>query len=101
MLGQRYRNLVPFGKGSQSEVWKSVDTVTGQSCIIKSGPHVHSEAVLSLDLNHPFVVAPFDAGTDEAIGDFAVYPEIRQDSLLQVLSANSNKHELQRITLQV
>ena len=70
-------------------------------CLIKTGSKVHDEALLTLNLSHPFIVSPFDVGTDEILGEYAVYPEIQDQILTDALNSTLSNDELKRVSLQL
>ncbi|HEY7161728.1 MAG TPA: tetratricopeptide repeat protein, partial [Acidobacteriota bacterium] len=61
---------------------------------------VHSEALIALQLSHPYVAAPFDAGSDSSLGKFVAYPEYTETPLLEWIRASSSS-DLQRVALQI
>jgi transcriptional regulator with GAF, ATPase, and Fis domain/serine/threonine protein kinase len=101
VFDRRYINPVSVGGGAQAQIWRTFDSITGLPCLIKAGSNVHTEALLTLNLNHPFIVTPFDAGVDEIYGEYAVYPEVQDHSLTDVLRSKLSDNELKRITLQL
>ncbi|HEY7159702.1 MAG TPA: protein kinase, partial [Acidobacteriota bacterium] len=101
MFDRRYVNPVSVGGGAQAQIWKTFDSITNLPCLIKAGSKAHAEALLTLNLNHPFVVAPFDAGIDQMFGDYAVYPEVQDLSLIDAFHPKLSNDELKRVTLQL
>jgi transcriptional regulator with GAF, ATPase, and Fis domain/serine/threonine protein kinase/tetratricopeptide (TPR) repeat protein len=61
---------------------------------------VRAEALLSLQLSHPYIARPFDAGIDSQLGQYAAYPEYTETPLLE-WSRASSAVELQRVALQI
>jgi transcriptional regulator with GAF, ATPase, and Fis domain/serine/threonine protein kinase/tetratricopeptide (TPR) repeat protein len=101
VFDRRYINPVAVGRGAQAQIWKTFDSITGLPCLIKTGAKVHAEALLTLNLSHPFIVTPFDVGEHEKFGEYAVYPEVQDKTLTNVLHSSSTKDEVKRITLQL
>lgn len=96
----RYDIASILAEGAQGKVYRATDRITGQNCVLKTGETVHSEALVALQLSHPYVAAPFDAGNDSILGKFVAYPEYTETPLLEWIRA-SNSSDLQRIALQI
>jgi transcriptional regulator with GAF, ATPase, and Fis domain/serine/threonine protein kinase/Tfp pilus assembly protein PilF len=96
----RYDIASILAEGAQGKVYRATDRITGQNCVLKTGETVHSEALVALQLSHPYIAAPFDAGSDSTLGKFVAYPEYTETPLLEWLRT-SNSSDLQRIALQI
>ncbi len=101
MFDRRYVNPVVVGGGAQAQIWKRSIPLRTSPCLIKTGSKVHDEALLTLNLSHPFIVSPFDVGTDEILGEYAVYPEIQDQILTDALNSTLSNDELKRVSLQL
>lgn len=96
----RYDIASILAEGAQGKVYRATDRITGQNCVLKTGETVHSEALVALQLSHPYVAAPFDAGSDSTLGKFVAYPEYTETPLLEWIRTSSSS-DLQRIALQI
>ncbi len=96
----RYDIASVLAEGAQGRVYRATDRITGQACVLKTGETVRAEALLSLQLSHPYVARPFDAGIDSSLGQYAAYPEYTETPLLE-WSRASEPGELQRVALQI
>jgi transcriptional regulator with GAF, ATPase, and Fis domain/serine/threonine protein kinase len=96
----RYDIASILAEGAQGKVYRATDRITGQNCVLKTGESVHSEALVALQLSHPYVAAPFDAGSDSTLGKFVAYPEYTETPLLEWIRTSSSS-DLQRIALQI
>ncbi|MCI0441710.1 sigma 54-interacting transcriptional regulator, partial [bacterium] len=96
----RYDIASVLAEGAQGKVYRATDRISGQNCVLKTGETVHSEALVALQLSHPYVAAPFDAGNDSTLGKFVAYPEYTETPLLEWIR-NSSSSDLQRIALQI
>ena len=79
----RYDIASVLAEGAQGQVYRATDRITGQKCVLKTGETVRAEALLSLQLSHPYVAPPFDAGIDSSFGQYAAYPEYTETPLLE------------------
>ena len=96
----RYDIASVLAEGAQGKVYRATDRISGQNCVLKTGETVHSEALVALQLSHPYIAAPFDSGNDSTLGKFVAYPEYTDTPLLE-WTRNSNSSDLQRIALQI
>jgi transcriptional regulator with GAF, ATPase, and Fis domain/serine/threonine protein kinase len=90
-----------FAEGAQGRLYRAQDKITGQTCILKTGESVKKEALLALELNHPYIARPFDFGRDPQIGLYAAYPEYLELSLLEWKEKKAQKDDLRRVALQI
>jgi Nif-specific regulatory protein len=96
----RYEVVSVLAEGGQGRVYRASDRITGQRCVLKTGNSARDEAVLALQLNHPYIAKPFDAGVDPSLRQYAAYPEYTETPILE-WTKNSNKSDLQRVALQI
>ncbi len=73
----------PISFGSQSEVFYCYDRLSRNQCVLKIGSSVKKEGLLSRELNHPYIVKPFDLGTSDELGTYAAYPLAAGPSLAE------------------
>src|SRR5207249_2964236 len=88
-------------QGAQARVYRAIDKISGQRCILKSGDSAHEEALLVLEINHPFLARPFDCGNDPQIGKFSAYPEFNQPSFLEWMRSKPPDLEIRRTVMQL
>src|SRR6266516_2162087 len=88
-------------QGAQARVYRSFDKITRQPCILKAGDSAHTEALLVLEINHPFLARPFDCGDDSQIGKFSAYPEFDQPSFLEWMRSKPADVEIRRTVIQL
>lgn len=90
-----------FAEGAQGRLYRAKDVITNQICILKTGESVKKEALLAVELNHPYIARPFDYGIDPEIGAYAAYPEYSDPSLLEWKEKKAKKDDLRRVALQI
>ena len=88
----RYHSIELFLEGSQSKIYTAIDRIKENRCIVKAGQSVHSEALLALELNHPYIAAPYDLGTDPKFGAFAVYEEINDPPVAKIWNSGKSRY---------
>lgn len=88
-------------EGAQGRLYRAKDLITNQICILKTGESVKNEALLALEMNHPYIARPFDYGIDPEIGAYAAYPEYSEPSLLEWTEKKAKKDDLRRVALQM
>jgi len=97
----RYVVKRPLAVGAQASLYRAFDRISGQDCVLKAGVSVQREAFLALELNHPFIVKPFDFAEHPDLGPVAAYPELLQPSLLGWTQQKPSRKEFQRVALQI
>lgn len=91
-----------FAEGAQSKLYTARDEITGEICLLKTGEGVKQEALLSLELNHPYIAHAYDFGTHPEIGVYAAYPKFSDPSLRTWCSAKSLvRPDFRRVVLQI
>lgn len=90
-----------FAQGAQSVLYTARDEVTGDLCLLKTGSAVKEEALLSLELNHPYIARAFDFGTHPEIGVYAAYPKFSEPSLSEWKRNGSTDSDFKRVVLQI
>lgn len=101
MIG-RYRIEGIFAEGAQARLYSARDLVTNdESCVLKTGTFVKEEALLALELNHPFITKPYDLGTLPEVGNYAAYPKLREPSIREWRLKDSNGEDFRRVVLQI
>lgn len=99
MLLSRYQLAGVLAQGAQSRVLSAVEESTGTRCIVKVGSACREEALLCLELNHPYIVQPTDCGVDAEHGPFAVYPHVSGRQLSEV--CRNDPERFQRAAFQI
>jgi Nif-specific regulatory protein len=100
MLG-RYEIQEIFSEGAQSRLYTAHDKITGEVCLLKSGPTIKDEALLALELNHPYIARPYDFGTLPDIGTYAAYPKFTEPDIRRWSKDHPKDEEFQRVILQI
>lgn len=88
-----------FAEGAQSKLYTARDEITEEICLLKTGEAVKQEALLSLELNHPYIARAYDFGTHPEIGVYAAYPKFSESSLREFLKIGSK--DFRRVALQI
>jgi transcriptional regulator with GAF, ATPase, and Fis domain/serine/threonine protein kinase/Flp pilus assembly protein TadD len=90
-----------FAEGAQSRVYKARDRLTQQCCLLKTGSTVQQEALLTLQLNHPYIAQAFDCGLHPEIGQYAAYPLITDPPLVEWIKGSRRPEEIHRVAAQI
>jgi transcriptional regulator with GAF, ATPase, and Fis domain/serine/threonine protein kinase len=90
-----------FSAGAQSEIWEAWDKFQGEKCFLKAGPLVEQEAFLALQLNHPYIAAPYDFGRHPDLGCFAAYSRFEFCNLLDLCRDRPPSSEFQVLVLKI
>ena len=67
----RYVLQQPFASGAQAKIFKAFDRFRKQNCLLKTGNSVLDEARLLQNLDHPFILQPYDWGIHPQTGAYA------------------------------
>src|SRR5438105_1345028 len=95
----RYVLQQPFASGAQAKIFKAFDRFRKQNCLLKTGNSVLDEARLLQNLDHPFILQPYDWGIHPQTGAYAAYSDLIHPSVN--LASQQRAFDLKRFALQV